>query len=251
MISLKTQNWQIDNIETILFDKDGTFIDLHYFWGKMTELRIQEIIKKFNLPNELFVELCLCLGFDVKTYKMLPDGITAMYSRSKIIEIFANDLENFGVKTSEKELEEIFDNVSKEFYKNIHEYTKPIDSAIEFIKKIHSKGIKLGIVTSDSVESTKLTLKHFEWEYLFDSVIGRESSPHTKESGEPTKIALKELNANTQTTIMIGDTPMDSISAKNANIKNTILVSTGQIEEDTLRISSQYTTNDLANIIFL
>ena len=48
MISLKSETWQIDNIETIIFDKDGTFIDLHYFWGKMTELRIKEIIKRFT-----------------------------------------------------------------------------------------------------------------------------------------------------------------------------------------------------------
>ena len=31
MISLKTNDWRLENIETVLFDKDGTFIDLHYF----------------------------------------------------------------------------------------------------------------------------------------------------------------------------------------------------------------------------
>ena len=49
MINLKTDKWTISNIDTILFDKDGTFIDLHYFWGKMTEMRVEEIIQKFNL----------------------------------------------------------------------------------------------------------------------------------------------------------------------------------------------------------
>lgn len=251
MISLKTSNWQIDNIETVLFDKDGTFIDLHYFWGKMTELRIQEIIKRFGLQNSIFDELCQCLGFDTKSCKMIPDGITAMYSRSKIIEIFKSDLEKYEVKITEKELEEIFDYVSQEFYKSIHEYTKPIDEAIEFIKKLNSKGIKLGIVTSDSVESTMLTLKYFGWEYLFDSVIGRESSPHTKESGEPTKIALEELNANPQTTIMIGDAPMDSISAKNAQIGKNILVATGQIPKNILKTTSSFTVESLKDITIL
>jgi len=251
MISLKTQNWQIDNIETILFDKDGTFIDLHYFWGKMTELRVEEIIHQFNLIQNLFNDLCLCLGYDIKTSKMLSDGITAMYSRSKIIEIFKSDLEKYGIKTSEQELEKIFDKVSTEFYQNMHQYTKPINSAIEFIKKLHSKGIKLGIVTSDSVESTKLTLKHFGWENLFESVIGRESSPHTKESGEPTKLALKELGANPEKTVMIGDAPMDSISAQNAGIEKIILVATGQIAENTLKSYSPYTIEDLSLIKFL
>ena len=35
MISLKSKSWQIDNVETVLFDKDGTFIDLHFFWGNV------------------------------------------------------------------------------------------------------------------------------------------------------------------------------------------------------------------------
>jgi len=41
MINLKTKNWQIENIDTIIFDKDGTLIDLHFFWGKRTQLRVE------------------------------------------------------------------------------------------------------------------------------------------------------------------------------------------------------------------
>ena len=248
MINLKTNEWEIRNIDTVLFDKDGTFIDLHFFWGKMTELRVEEIIKQFKLDKNCFDKLCLCLGYNTKTNKMLKDGITALYSRSKIIEIFKNDLKEFNVNTTDEKLAEIFDYVSEQFYKNMQNYTKPIDNAIEFIKKLHKKGIKIGIVTSDAKESTDLTLKYFGWEYLFDVVIGRESSPYTKESGEPTKIALKILNANPETTILIGDAQMDYISAKNADIEKTILFATGQIEKKELEKTSFYTANTLKEI---
>lgn len=183
MINLKTDNFEIDNIDTILFDKDGTFIDLHYFWGKMTEMRVLEIIKRFNLKEDLFSVLCLKLGYDTLNGKMLKDGITAMYSRPVIIEIFCKDLNNLGVSITEFQIEEVFDEVSKTFYENMSEYTKPIEDAINFIKLVKSKGIKTGIVTSDAAKSTLLTLKHFHWERLFDVVIGRESTKETKESG--------------------------------------------------------------------
>ena len=114
MINLKTKNWKIENIETVLFDKDGTFIDLHFFWGKMTELRCEEIIKIFNLNSNCFEALCLCLGYDSKTGKMLKDGITALYSRSKIIEIFQKDLEKFNVQTTKEKLTEIFEELIKD-----------------------------------------------------------------------------------------------------------------------------------------
>lgn len=245
MISLKTQSWEIDNIETILFDKDGTFIDLHYFWGQMTELRAQEVIKRFNMPKSSFSQLCLYLGYNIETGKMLKDGITALYSRQKIIEIFKANLKEHNVNTTEKELEEIFDYISSVFYKDMQKYTKPIEPAINFIKQARNLGVKIGIVTSDSKESTLLTLKNFDWESLFDVVIGRESSHHTKESGIPTKMALELINANPNTTIMIGDAPMDYISAKNAGIEKTILVSSGQIDEDELKVTSKYTVKSL------
>lgn len=248
MVSLKSQKWQIDNIETVLFDKDGTFIDLHYFWGKMTELRVLELIRRYNLSTDLLEKICLFLGYDIISKKMLSDGITALYSRVKIIEIFKRNLEEIGLFVTEEDLTELFDGVSQEFYKEIEKYTKPIAEAVEFIKILKKYGVKLGIVTSDSVESTKLTIKNFHWEDLFDVVIGRESSKETKESGVPTRIALEILQSNPNTTVMIGDAPMDSISAKNAGIDKTILVATGQLGLRELENSSCYVLESLKDL---
>ena len=47
---------------------------------------------------------------------------------------------------------------------------------------------------------------------------------------------------------MIGDAPMDYISAKNAGIKNTILVSTGQISSDKLKDTSPYVIESLKDL---
>lgn len=251
MISLQAPDWKLENIDTVLFDKDGTFIDLHYFWGKMSEMRVEEIIKRYNLSLDLFEKLCLKLGYDVLKGRMLADGITALYSRQIIIQIFCKDLKSFGVDISESDLAAIFDYVSDMFYKDMVKYTKPIDSAIGFIKKLREKNVKTGVVTSDSVESTMLTLKHFNWENLFDVVIGRESTKETKESGVPVKLALQKIHANPLTTVMVGDAPMDYIAAKNAGVDRTILVATGQVKKESLSESSQYTLNSLNNLVIL
>lgn len=248
MIKLKSQDWELGNIDTVLFDKDGTFIDLHYFWGKMTELRAEEIIKRYSLEDKLFSELCLKLGFDVSCGKMLSDGITALYSRPVIIRIFCEDLKSLGVETCEQEIEKIFDYVSEIFYNDMVKYTKPIETAIEFIKKLRLRGVKVGVVTSDSKESTVLTLKHFKWENLFDVVIGRESTSETKESGIPVKMALEILGSKPENTVMIGDAPMDYSAAINAGVTRTILTATGQINQEALREVSEYTVKSLDEI---
>ena len=249
MISLKTKDWQIDNVETVLFDKDGTFIDLHFFWGQMTELRAKETIKYFNINDNHLKKLCEILGYDTEKKLMKKNRITALYSRVKIIKIYTEKLNELGVNTNITEIEKIFDYVNDIFYKNMHDYTKPIDEAINFIKLINKKELKIGIVTSDSVISTKKTLKYFDWENLFSCIIGRESSQYTKESGELTKLALKELNANPKTTIMIGDAPMDYISAQNAGIEKTILVATGQLSKEDLLVTSAYVVSSLNEIV--
>lgn len=248
MLVLKTKNWQLDNIETVIFDKDGTFIDLHYFWGKMTELRVKEIIRRYGLDEKILSDLCLKLGYDIAAGKMLSDGITAMYSRAVIIEIFCKDLNELGLNINQKDLEKIFDEVNKIFYCEMVNYTKPIAAAILFIEKLRKLGAKIGIVTSDSKESTILTLKHFEWEELFDVVIGRESTVETKESGVPVKLALEKLGADAKTAIMVGDTPMDYQAAKNGGIENTILVATGQVDKEALLMFSPYSVVSLADV---
>ncbi len=248
MINLKTKNWQIEHIDTVIFDKDGTLIDLHFFWGKMTQLRVEEVIKTFNLDDNLFKTLCLILGYDFDKQKMLSDGITALYSRVKIIEIFKQELERFSVYTSKEKIEEIFDKVSDEFYKNILKYTKPIEPAINFAKKLKSKNAKLAIVTADSIISTKLTMEQFNWDDIFEVLIGRESHPDTKESGKPTKYALELLNSKPKNSIMIGDSQTDFLSAKNAQIERTILVATGQVPIETLKKTSPYCANSLDEI---
>ncbi len=249
MLKLETKDWEIDNIETILFDKDGTFIDLHYFWGKMTELRAEEVLKRYDLPADCLNELCLKLGYNKHVGKMLSDGITAMYSRPIIIEIFTKDLQALGVSATEAEIEEIFDYVNGIFYKEMKNFTKPINSAIEFIKKVRALGVKTGVVTSDSKESTLLTIKHFGWEKLFDVVIGRESTTETKESGAPVRLALKTLGVIADSCVMVGDAPMDYLAGKNAGVERTILVATGQIDKETLLKTSEFCVNSLNEIL--
>ncbi len=250
MINLVSVDWKLENIDTVLFDKDGTFIDLHYFWGKMSEMRVEEIIRRYKLPLDLFEKLCLKLGYNVSTGRMLSDGITALYSRQIIIQIFCKDLNSFGVDLSESDLEAIFDCVSDMFYKDMVKYTKPIYAAIDFIKNLREKNIKTGVVTSDSVESTVLTLKHFGWENLFDVVIGRESTKETKESGVPVKLALQKMQSNPLNTIMVGDAPTDYFAAKNAGVDRTILVATGQLDKKSLTATSPYALDSLTDLMF-
>ncbi len=248
MINLTTKKWKIKDIDTIIFDKDGTLIDLHHFWGKMTEMRANEIIEKFCLKKDCHKKFCDFLGFNIETKKMYNDGITALFSRAKIIELFCEELKKYDVETNSDELENIFNKVSDNFNKNFEKQVKPINEAIELAKKLKENNIKLAIVTADSIISTNRSLDYLGIKNLFDVIVARESHTERKETGKPTQFALDILNSKPENTIMIGDTPIDQQSAQKAGIEKTILVATGQLSKEELKNYSPFCINSLSEI---
>ena len=112
-------------------------------------------------------------------------------------------------------------------------------------------GVKTGVVTSDSVKSTLLTLKEFGWEDLFDVIVGRETSEYSKETGIPVRIALENLNSSADNTVMVGDTQVDLSASQNANLKHSILVATGQLTKQELECYSKYVLNSLDELIIV
>ena len=57
MINLKTSIWEIKNIDTVLFDKDGTIQDLHIYWGQIIRMRSRALIKIFKLKPYFFEKI--------------------------------------------------------------------------------------------------------------------------------------------------------------------------------------------------
>ena len=61
-------------------------------------------------------------------------------------------------------------------------------------------------------------------------------------------LAIEKLQANPESTIVIGDAPMDAMMAENAKLKGSILVSTGQVDLEDLQKFSKYTVKNLSEV---
>jgi len=97
----------------------------------------------------------------------------------------------------------------------------------------------LGVVTTKTAKYSIELLEHMGLMQYFDVLIGREDVEHPKPHPEPIIKALSKLQRDTTKYWMIGDTPMDLLAAKAANI-NSVAVTCGYADEDTL---CQYTDN--------
>ena len=64
-INLKLKNIEIKNIDTIIFDKDGTITNSNVYWSEIIFLRSTEIIKTFKLNKNYLSFICESMGLDL------------------------------------------------------------------------------------------------------------------------------------------------------------------------------------------
>ncbi len=240
MINLNAPSWKIDSISAILFDKDGTLIDSHIYWGRIIQKRSQALVEKFKLKEQLYPVLCRKMGFSLEENILLPEGPIALVSREKVIGILLDFLTGQGEKISFAEIDNLFIRVHTDFLKEINDFVKILPGVKEFLRKIKEKKIKTAVVTTDSIKNTQEIVKFLGIDQYFDLLLGKEATPLPKTSGEPARIAIKKLKVGPEETIAIGDSLMDLIMAKQANLKAAVAVALGQVPLAVLQKETAY-----------
>ena len=193
----------------ILFDLDGTLIDSTY--AIVNTFKHSFDVHNFEYPSDKDIEALIGYPLDIM-YKEL------------------------GVPKNE-----IWDyvNAYKTRYREIStQQTELLECAKEAVVSA-SKFARLGIVTTKTGEYSKVLMEHFGLMQYFEVLIGREDVENPKPHEEPILNALNLMNHTNEDVWMIGDTKLDLISAKNANISS-IGVLSGYDTKETLQ---KYTKN--------
>ena len=228
MISLKTDKWQIDNIDAILFDKDGTLQDVHKYWGRIIEKRSKELINVLKLNQSYYQKLCKWMGYSLKNKKLLKKGPIGLVSREEVIKILVDLFKKEDLIVTGEFLSEIFIKVHKDFLKEMKKYVEILPEAKNFIQLLRSKKVKMAIITSDSIANAQESIRLLGLDGCFDLIMGKEHTSAPKSSGIPAKIAIKILKVAKDRTVSLGDAPMDLIMAKKAGLKAGIGIVQGQ-----------------------
>ncbi|MBU1927790.1 HAD family hydrolase [bacterium] len=143
------------------------------------------------------------------------------------------------------EIEKVWDYVStyKEHYREIStQKTVLLSRAREAVEEA-SKFATLGVVTTKTGIYSQILLEHFGLMHYFKVLIGREHVEHPKPHQEPILKALEALASSEKDIWMIGDTKLDLLCAKNAEV-NSIGVLSGYDNYKTLKIFTDIIIDD-------
>ena len=99
--------------------------------------------------------------------------------------------------------------------------------------ELASQHAVLGVVTTKTAKYSIELLEHMGLMTYFDVLIGREDVVNPKPHPEPIFKALSQLPSDKKKYWMIGDTPMDILAAKAANIES-VAVTCGYADETDL-----------------
>lgn len=100
---------------------------------------------------------------------------------------------------------------------HINDCTKPYDGIIPLLKTLKNKNIKTGIVSNKYDEGVqKLATEYFTG--LIDKAQGTSKTIQKKPSPDAIFALIKELKAENEKNIYIGDSEVDILTAQNANL---------------------------------
>ena len=183
----------LKNIDAIIFDIDGTLVDSMHVWTDIDDL----FLEKYNLVEpEFFHE-----GMEGKSYSE-----TAQY----FLDLFPE------LPHTTQDLEEEWHEMAFEIYTKDLELKK---GAFDFIKIMASKGIKLGIATSNSRDLAEGLLKNVGiWQYL-DSVWTSDEAKAGKPAPDVYLKVAESLGVLPERCLVFEDVPNGILAGNNAGMK--------------------------------
>lgn len=179
------------NYDTYIFDLDGTLLD------SLTDLAIScnYALRINNMPERTIDEVRCFVGNGVK--KLIERAIP-------------NGLQN-------PAFEKTYADFRQHYLVHNLDNTKPYPGIIPLLKRLHSEGKNIAVVSNKFYAATQDLVKHFFDEYI-TVAIGERENIRKKPAPDTVFEALRQLNASLSGAVYIGDSDVDVMTARNCNI---------------------------------
>lgn len=220
MTTIQCGDVKFDNIEAIVFDKDGTLEDSEDFLRILGQKRSRSIDARVPGTGDP-----LLMAFGIQDNRLDPTGLLAVGSRQEnsiaaaayIAETGRGWLESLEIAR------QAFDEAD-EFLKQDAGPSPLFVGCLEAIAYFSQAGLKLGILSADSTEGVTAFVKHYQLEPYIQLQMGVDSGP-SKPDPSLFLQACQSLGVEPAATVMVGDSPGDFQMAKAAGAAGCIGIS--------------------------
>jgi HAD superfamily hydrolase (TIGR01549 family) len=207
--------------DLVIFDKDGTLIDVHYYWGGMVELRAKMLSEKYIEPRQqeqVTQELMFNMGIDLDSRKIKPAGPVGIKPREFIIDIAYQTIKQYFDAITLEQVSSVFKEI--DMYSQVHltQLVQPLPSVEALLIMLKQQKIKIAIATTDLTSRAKIAMESIDLNHYFDDIAGVDLVKNAKPSPDLVHYLCDKMSVDIKKTLMIGDSIVDLEMAEAAKV---------------------------------
>ena len=248
MVALSINSKMIRDVSLVIFDKDGTLIELYHYWSQMVALRAQLICASLSLDAEHETGLRWALGVDEKSRRLRAEGPVGLKKREIVIQSAVDYLTTVGLRETLSVCSMAFEAADEESSRNLGRFIRPIQGAEALVGALHANGCRIAVATVDLSKRARLALDFMGFGDQVDLVVGAEQVAHSKPAPDMIHLILKTLTSHPTQAVMVGDALTDIQMGLNAGLKASIGVLTGFATAEQMRAFTPFVARDISDL---
>jgi phosphoglycolate phosphatase len=249
MIDLAVNSKIIHDVGLVIFDKDGTLIELYPYWSQMVALRARIIGESLSLSTEHQAGLRWALGVDEKAACLRPEGPVGLKKREVVLKAATEYLAGIGHRGSLRLCEQAFERADEISKGNLRRFIRPIRGAVSLMGSLRDGGCRVALATVDVSRRAYLAMEYMGVRDRLDLIVGGEEVFHSKPDPEMIHIILDRLGIDRSRAVMVGDALSDVQMGINAGLKGSIGVLTGFASAGELGALTPFIARDVSELV--
>lgn len=209
-------------IKGILFDKDGTLIDVDRTWIPIYRFILKD---QFNADAEAVERMLEKAGLDPATGRMRAGSVMAGGTTGQLVDVWWSG-ESEAVRADKRRA------LDHDYVEVVERQLKPLMPLQPIMDELRGAGYRLGLATNDSYVSAVRHVELLGLTPLFDAIITADTVPVAKPSGDMIRSFAAKTGFAPGEIAIVGDNTHDLEEAHNGGAGLGIGVLTGNAAHD-------------------
>jgi phosphoglycolate phosphatase-like HAD superfamily hydrolase len=239
----------IPGVGLVIFDKDGTLIELYHYWSQMVALRARLICAALGLDAEHEAGLRRALGVDEKAGRLRPEGPVGLKTREIVIQAAVDYLAGAGLGDAGAVCAAAFERADEESGRDLARFVRPTPGAAALVDALQASGCRVAVATVDITRRARLAVDFLGFGGKIDLLVGADQVARPKPAPDMIHLILKTLDIEPSRAVMVGDALTDIQMGLNAGLKASIGVLTGFATRAQLQSVTPFVAADLSKIL--
>jgi phosphoglycolate phosphatase len=225
-------------IRGVLFDKDGTLIDVTGTWVPVYREMLAELMKAE--PAEID-EIMAKAGYEPSTGGFRAGSTLAGGTTRELIDIWWPGLSNAEAWEKVRVLDVDYRNLAIK-------HLKPLMALTPVLEELKKLGLKLGVATNDTEYSARNHMVELGVANHFDIIIGADSVTRPKPAGDMIHAFAAATGLKPHEIAMVGDNSHDIETARAGGAGLAIAVLSGNAAHGDIAHLADHTLNSIAEL---